>query len=234
MGCTMPEEELCDFDEGGFVTRRRCDGGMLQNLCAANEYPAHKVTVSDFYIGKFEVTNELWIKVMDRYPEWYYDDGLLKKIDNLINPLYAVRHLDSASIPSFLNKLNKLTNKNYRLPTEAEWEFAARGGNNSKNRAFAGSDNVEQVNGYGPMGTSLPNELGIYSMTGNVAELVSDWYSPYTAKSQANPQGPLSGEYRITRGGYSSRQESYLRVSSRVTLLPNEIDDGIRLVLNAN
>jgi len=250
MGCTMPEDELCYNPNVGYT--ERCDGGMLQNLCDENEYPAHKVTVSDFYIGQFEVTNKLWASVMGDYPKDYYyyyqntgapwdtikESGYyIRDSDIYKNPLYPISTSTWSEIHDFLNKLNKLTNKNYRLPTEAEWEFAARGGNNSKNRAFAGSDNIEQVGRakyYGdylyPIGTKLPNELGIYDMSGNVSECVSDWFAPYTTKSQTNPQGPSSGTYHVNRGGNSNDNERDVRVSSRSI----SSTKGLRLALSAN
>lgn len=109
----------------------------------------------------------------------------------------------------FIQKLNSLTGRNFRLPTEAEWEFACRGGNNSRGYKYSGSNDIDNVAWYDdnsggkthPVGTKAPNELGIYDMSGNVWEWCSDWYADYTSYSQTNPTGPLSGSYRVIRGG---------------------------------
>ena len=126
----------------------------------------------------------------------------------------------------FIYKLNQMTGKNYRLPTEAEWEFAARGGNVGKdnNHTYSGSNNINDVawywgnnnpNGTKPVGTKQPNELGIYDMTGNVLEWCGDWYGDYTATPKTNPTGPATGSVRVFRGGCWHFDASYCRVSYR-------------------
>jgi formylglycine-generating enzyme required for sulfatase activity len=225
MGCTMPEEgEMCLFDEGGYVTRRRCDGKMLQNLCATNEYPAHQVTVSSFYIAKYELTNQLWKDVMGGYLDSNYLEFMtffgIDSSQYLKFPATCYG-FNWDLIQNFITELNKRTGKTYRLLTEAEWEFAARGGNKSKNHVFAGSDAYWQVTyeqALQPVGKKLPNELGIYDMSGNIDETVSDWYADYTAEPQINPKGPIEGDAYIVRGGSDNPYgdgESSFRVSSR-------------------
>jgi formylglycine-generating enzyme required for sulfatase activity len=164
------------------------------------EKPAHQVTLTNnYYLGKTEVTLALWKAVMGSNPSYLYFKG-----DN--RPVVEVSWDDCQE---FISKLNAATGKRFRLPTEAEWEFAARGGNNSKHYKYSGSDNMDDVawyddsSGEGPhdVATKQPNELGIYDMSGNVWEWCSDWYGEYRSSSQTNPSGPNSGSFRVARGG---------------------------------
>ncbi|KAB2908727.1 MAG: SUMF1/EgtB/PvdO family nonheme iron enzyme [Ignavibacteriales bacterium] len=183
-------------------------------VCYDREKPAHQVTLSDFYIAKYEVTEGLWNKVMNAQL-------------NSEEPLYPAEPSDWEEIIKFCNKLSALEglqraysfkgkkvvcnfNANgYRLPTEAEWEYAARGGNKSRYYRYSGSDNINEVAWYlensdrvpHEIGTKKPNELGIYDMSGNACELCWDWYGNYTASKQINPRGPATGEYHVIRGG---------------------------------
>ena len=141
----------------------------------------------------------------------------------------------------FIQKLNRLTGRNFRLPTEAEWEFACRGGNNSRGYKYSGSNNLGSVAWYDdnsggqthPVGTKAPNELGIFDMSGNVWEWCSDWYANYTANSQTNPKGPLSGSYRVRRGGSWFSYARICRSSSRNNNHPTNRTHalGLRLAL---
>ena len=162
-----------------------------------NEKPVHSVTLSGYYIGKTEVTQALWKAVMGSNPSYFKGDNL---------PVECVRWNDCQE---FIRKLNSLTGQNFRLPTEAEWEFACRGGNNSRGYKYSGSNYIDNVAWYRdnsgdkthPVATKSPNELGIYDMSGNVNEWCNDWYGGYTSGRQTNPKGPYDGSGRVLRGG---------------------------------
>ena len=165
------------------------------------EKPVHSVTLSGYYIGKTEVTYALWRAVMGSDPNYWIDDDL---------PRYNVSW---DNCQKFIRKLNSLTGQNFRLPTEAEWEFACRGGNNSRGYKYSGSNYIDNVAWYGnnsgdkahPVATKLPNELGIYDMSGNLSEWCSDWYGDYSSGAQTNPKGPYDGSDRVIRGGNKFR-----------------------------
>ena len=141
----------------------------------------------------------------------------------------------------FIKKLNALTGKNFRLPTEAEWEYAARGGKKSRGYKYSGSNNIDDVawypensSGTHPVKAKQSNELGIYDMSGNVDEWCQDWYGRYSSDAQTNPTGPNSGAYRIIRGGYYYGDACYCRSSYRSSGDFNKgyICDGLRLALS--
>ncbi len=177
------------------------------------EKPTHSVTVSDFYIGKYEVTQAQWKAIMGTNPSKWKGDN---------RPVEKVSWND---VQEFIKKLNAQTGKKFRLPTEAEWEYAARGGNQSKGYKYSGSNNISEVAWYRdnskskthPVGQKRPNELDIYDMCGNVCEWCQDWYSisAYSSNSQTNPTGPSSGSYRVLRGGSLLSYSRYCRVSYR-------------------
>ncbi len=167
-----------------------------------DETPAHEVTVSDFLIGETEVTQELWQTVTGSRPvadsyQWSEDRGVGKNY-----PAYYISYADCVT---FIEKLNTLTGLSFRMPTEAEWEYAARGGSKSQRYQYSGSDNLDDVawsncssiKKLQPVGSKNPNELGIYDMSGNVGEWCSDWYGQYSADTQTNPVGPSSGTERV-------------------------------------
>lgn len=192
-----------------------------------DEKPVHSVTLSSYYIGKTEVTQALWQAVMGSNPSGFKGADL---------PVECVSWDDCQE---FIQKLNSLTGRNFRLPTEAEWEFACRGGNKSNGYKYSGSndiDNVAWYDGYSgahPVGTKAPNELGIYDMSGNVWEWCSDWYADYTSYSQTDPTGPQSGSSRVRRGGSWSYNAGYCRSSDRYDGNPTirRSSLGLRLAL---
>ena len=191
-----------------------------------DEIPVHSVTLSGYYIGKCEVTQELWLAVMGSWP------------GGAQNPVESVSWNDCQN---FIKKLNSLTGRTFRLPTEAEWEYAARGGKKSRHYKYSGSNNIFDVAWYNrnsggsthAVGTKSPNELGIYDMSGNVWEWCSDWYGGYSAGAQTNPQGPSSGSRRVLRGGGWFYNARCCRVSYRISHAPeySSSDNGLRLVL---
>ena len=195
------------------------------------EKPAHSVTLDGYYIGKYEVTQKLWEAVMGDCPNLH--DG-----DN-----FPVEDVSWNEVQIFITKLNNLTGKQYRLPTEAEWEFAARGGNSSCGYKYAGSNNIDDVAWYNgnnyyvvhahEVGGKLPNELGIYDMSGNAAEWCQDWLGDYSNLPQQNPNGPEYGDIRVYRGGSWSEDARSCRVSPRGGCAPdlNLSNVGFRLAL---
>ena len=195
------------------------------------EKPAHSVTLSGYYIGKYEVTQELWKAVMGSNPSYYKGDNL------------PVEQVSWNDVQEFLRKLNAMTGKRYRLPTEAEWEFAARGGNSSRGYKYSGGNSIGSVawckdnsgSRTHAVGTKSPNELGIYDMSGNVLEWCQDWYnsSYYGSSPRTNPQGPNSGSFRVYRGGSWNGGAGSCRVSNRTFITPgNRYGDlGFRLAL---
>lgn len=200
--------------------------------CFDDEKPSQKVKVSSFYIGKYEVTQAQWQEVMGDNPSSY---GVCLEC-----PVEWVSYYD---VEKFLIKLNQKTGKKYRLPTEAEWEYAARGGNESKGYKYSGTNSIDKMqisNGkiifktY-PVGQKKPNELGIYDMSGNVWEWCSDWFGEYSGNSLNNPKGPNSGVFGVARGG-CSYDSSWCRISQRSSRKPEKrfIDTGLRVVLNSS
>ena len=194
-----------------------------------DEKPTHRVTLSnDYYIGKYEVTQGLWQAVMGNNPSNFKGDNL------------PVEQVSWYECQDFLSKLNRLTGKKFRLPTEAEWEYAARGGNKSRGYQYSGSNNLSDVAWYRvnsgdkthAVGTKQANELGIYDMSGNVWEWCQDWYGNYSSSSQTNPTGATSGSDRVVRGG-SWDYYAWLCRSSYRYVAPNyRCGLGLRLVLS--
>ncbi|MDR3236182.1 MAG: SUMF1/EgtB/PvdO family nonheme iron enzyme [Prevotellaceae bacterium] len=219
------------FVEGGSFTMG-CTGEQGGD-CYDSESPAHQVTLSGFSIGKYEVTQAQWVAVMGSNPS-------LHKADN-----YPVEYVSWNDVQAFITALNTQTGKQYRLPTEAEWEYAARGGAQSKGYKYSGSNNADDVAWFWdntggafvhPVGTKAPNELGIYDMSGNVCEWCSDWFGDYPSEPQTNPTGPSSGSYPILRGGgYNSFARS-VRVPDRnyTTPVGAGSDYGFRLARSSN
>ena len=182
----------------------------------SNEKPAHQVTVSTYSIGETEVTQALWEAVMGNNPSNWQGKNL---------PVERVSWEDCLT---FISKLNQLTGRRFRLPTEAEWEYAARGGSKSRGYKYSGSNNIDDVAWYTNnasskthiVKTKQANELGLYDMSGNVWEWCQDWYSSYSSGSQSNPTGAASGANRVIRGGSWSFNAKLSRSSFRLNITP--------------
>lgn len=218
---------------------QKVEGGLFimggtheqHNEVISTDLPTHTVSLHTYYIGTTEVTQGLWQAIM---PEWYISDEW-----NIPNqPITDVNWYDCQE---FIRRLNNITGLPFRLPTEAEWEFAARGGNVSRGYRFAGGNKIEDVSwglsnaGFRKhnVGERKPNELGLYDMTGNVSEWCSDWYGMYHLGTAPNPQGAKEGELKVVRGGSfdNCKDNSYL--SRREYYNPNEAMNycGFRLAL---
>ena len=194
-----------------------------------DEKPAHQVTLSSYHIGETEVTQALWEAVMGSNPS------------NFKGGNRPVDQVSWDDCQAFISKLNAMTGKTFRLPTEAEWEFAARGGNRSKGYKYSGGNTFSNVAWYvdnsgdetHDVKTKSPNELGLYDMSGNVREWCQDWKGDYSSSSQTNPTGPSSGSYRVCRGGSWGGYAGDCRVSRRYSYAPDFRLDylGLRLAL---
>ncbi len=222
-----------EFDYGikmVFVEGGEFKMGSPSGVGDNNEHPQHKVYVDSFWIGKYEVTQRLWKLIMGNNPSRFKGDNL---------PVEKVSWND---VKVFIRKLNNKTGLKFRLPTEAEWEYAARGGKLSKGYIFSGSNNVDEVGWYWrnsgniylkgdwewnkikknnnkthPVGLKKPNELGIYDMSGNVVEWCSDWYNSnyYSQSPYRNPKGPSSGSKHVSRGDGWGGDAEGLRCTNR-------------------
>ena len=195
------------------------------------EKPVHRVTLTNnYYIGKYEVTQALWQAVMGSNPSYFKGDDL------------PVEQVSWNDCQDFISKLNAMTGKRFRLPSEAEWEYAARGGKKSRGYQYSGSNTLGDVAWYEgnsgskthAVGTKQPNELGIYDMTGNVYEWCQDWYGSYSSSPQTNPIGAVSGSSRVDRGGSWFFTAKHCRSSYRFNLTPGYRLNflGLRLVLS--
>ena len=193
---------------------------MGSNNANPNEKPAHKVVVNDFYIGIYEVTQAQWRAVMHNNPGVFVnEDG-------------PEENISWDEVQEYINKLNKLTRKKYRLPTEAEWEYAAKGGSKSIGYLYSGSDDIKRIAWIKdnssemphPVGQKQANELGIYDMSGNVWEWCSDWYDDVFYRRlysrRPNPIGPKTGTFKIVRGGSWYSNEYCSRPTYRDGFIP--------------
>ena len=196
-----------------------------------DEKPTHQVTLTnDYYIGKYEVTQALWKAVMGKKPSKFKGDNL------------PVENVSWDDCQEFISQLNRITGKTFRLPTEAEWEYAARGGKKSRGYQYSGSNDISDVAWYDgnsgnkthAVGSKQANELGIYDMSGNVWEWCQDWHGSYSSSSQTNPTGVKSGSYRVIRGEGWFNGARICRSSYRDGRLPyaSSRDQGLRLVLS--
>ena len=248
---TLQKDEMIAVEGGTFTMGATSEQGSDYD---SDELPTHQVTLSDFYIGKYEVTQQLWEYVM-KYSGTAADGSTMSEFASDVwlgsnpsssygvgdyYPAYYVSWEDIVNI--FIPRLNKITGKTFRLPTEAEWEYAARGGNKSKGYKYSGGNTIGDIAWYvsnssaktHQVGTKAPNELGLYDMSGNVYEWCSDWYSSsyYSSSPSTNPTGPTSGSYRVYRGGSWGNIAQYCRVSLRFSSTPDYRSDynGFRLV----
>ncbi len=216
------------FVEGGSF-------GMGSNTGEQNEKPVHTVKLNSFYIGKYEVAQGLWQYVMRTNPSFFND------CDEC-----PVEEATPEMVNEFLIELNKLTGKHYRLPTEAEWEYACMGGKKTKGYRYSGSDSLFAVGWVRDnaeekthiVGQKQPNELGIYDMSGNVWELCSDWWNPnyYKESKPENPCNNKNAIFRVVRGGSwrSGEERCYNKARNRNVYDHHKQNCGFRLVLDAN
>ena len=237
------EEEI--IVNGVHFTMVRIEGGTFMmgateeqgNDVSSREKPVHQVTLSTYCIGQTEVTQALWTAVMGNNPS------------NFTGLQMPVERVSWDDCHQFIALLNQLTGRNFRLPTEAEWEFAARGGNESQGYKYAGSNNLATVAWYSyndawelrgtgngwhgthPVATRMPNELNLFDMSGNVHEWTEDWYGSYTSEAQINPTGPATGTTCVYRGGNWYFDEWFCRVSFRNSVEPTYRSHGIGLRL---
>ena len=198
-----------------------------------DELPVHQVTLLGYAIGQTEVTQELWQAVTGTNPShfsarFYYTENLQRPVE----------YVSWEECQAFISKLNNITGMVFRLPTEAEWEFAARGGAVSQGYIYAGSNVIDEVAWFGdsnthPVAAKAPNELGLFDMSGNVWEWCHDWKGEYPTDAQANPNGPQSGTNRVTRGGSWSGDAAGCRVSNRNSAAPTAKGEnlGLRLAI---
>jgi formylglycine-generating enzyme required for sulfatase activity len=237
------EDANCDLDmkmiyvEGGSFHMGATPEQM--DSASGDEYPVHTVTLDSFYIGECEVTQAQWEKIMGTSifrqqlkancysgPAGYGDE-------------YPMHFVNWAEAQDFCRELSRITGKTYMLPTEAQWEYAARGGKNNERTKYCGNDHLDAVgwnhvrSSY-PVKQKRPNSLGIYDMSGNVWEWCSDWYSEsyYSFSPQRNPSGPGSGIRRMLRGGSWTSSESDCRTTNRARSNPSDRDDnnGFRVI----
>jgi formylglycine-generating enzyme required for sulfatase activity len=222
------EPEMIWVEGGTFMMG--CDDN--NDECEDQELPRHEVTLSGFYISKYMVTQKEWKAAM----------GKGGSSDYSIGDDYPAWYIDWNSVQEYISRLNAHTGKNYRLPTEAEWEYAARGGNQSKGYKYSGSNNIYVVawfsgnymasNPLRAVGLLKPNELGIYDMSGNMWELCSDYWSRYTDEPQTNPTGPNTNANgtRVVRSGAFYNSDFQCRVTYRISVNPDHPSYGFRLV----
>lgn len=192
-----------------------------------DQKPSHKVMLDTYYICETEVTQALWKAVMGDNPSYRRGDYL------------PVNNVSREDCLQFIKKLNKRTGMKFRLPTEAEWEFAARGGNKSRHYQYSGSNNLGEVAWYErnsknkihAVKTKKANELGLYDMSGNVWEWCQDFYGSYGNKAQTNPKGPRKGRFYVSRGGCFYSGDRYCYSSFRCAF-DSSWDHGFRLALS--
>ncbi len=245
-GAVIEPPTITEYTVNGVTFRMvKVDGGSFtmgssaeDNEAYNDEIPAHQVTLNSFSIGMTEVTQELWVAVMGSNPSWFNgigssDYGSTHEEDFGINLQRPIEWVSWTECQEFITMLNQITGKDFRLPTEAEWEYAARGGNRSQSYKYAGSNTIDDVawyrdnslivgignQDYGThtVATKAPNELGLYDMSGNVSEWCYDWYDGYYYRysPSENPTGPETGSLHVPRGGAYTSKARYCRVAAR-------------------
>jgi len=238
-----PEDEIITVDDVSFVMVPVEGGTFLMGATPeqgsdgnSRERPVHQVTLSSYYIAQTEVTQELWTTVMGTNPCYFTGNNQL-----------PVENVSWEDCQLFIAALNEMTGLTFRLPTEAEWEFAARGGNDSQGYKYAGGNDLDFVGWYSgndtwmlrgtdnygthPVATRNPNELGLNDMSGNVHEWCQDWFGSYGSDDQTDPTGPIAGTERIYRGGSWYFDQWFSRVSFRNGAVPTYRSYGIGLRL---
>lgn len=235
--------------EGG-TYKRGCNPQAIprDSCCFSQNRGVNTVSVKSFYLAKFEVTQKLYQQIAGKNPSWFKTDSQIGPSDN--RPVESVTWYEAQT---FIDSLNIITGMHFRLPTEAEWEYAARGGSNLDSSYYAGSNNLNDVTWCSmdinrsviphcwtfPVGGKMPNSLEIYDMTGNVSEWCSDWYSDSYYQTQSkfdNPQGPKEGDKKVIRGGDGSRTSTpTMDVRYRKGADPTKRDMhiGFRLAMDA-
>ena len=221
--------EMVRVEGGTFMMG--CDS-VTDPMADSDERPLRKVALSTFYIGRYEVTLRQWDAVMR-----HSADGSSKNAD------FPVHNITWDDVERFIDRLNEETGREYRLPTEAEWEYAARGGRHAEKYAYSGGKQPEPVAWFAEnsnrtvhrVGGLQPNALGLYDMSGNVWELCSDYYGPYDTLDVKDPQGPEQGVYHVMRGGSCNSSPQSCRVTFRQdnSLMSGDAVVGFRLVLPA-
>ena len=244
--CAKPKPSIPDslqvlhFEVNGVpCDMQRVEGGVFvmggtreqHRECISTDLPTHTVALDAYYIASTEVTQALWKAIM---PEWEF-------IEEVYLPSFPICYVSWNDCQEFVRRLDSITGMPFRLPTEAEWEFAARGGNKSKGYRFAGGNIVDSISwGLSNAGfrthevkQKQPNELGLYDMTGNVSEWCWDWYAPYYLGTDPNPQGPSTGEEKIMRGSSYSNCQDNSYISHRYMAIPTEATNycGMRLAM---
>ena len=232
-GCQWFESfEMISVESGVFYmgAQREYPDDINYDMSAAGiESPVHLVTISGFSIGKYEVTQAQWTAAMGSNPSIHIGDSL------------PVENVTWEQVQEFITLLNNITGLNYRLPTEAEWEFAAKGGNGSEGNLYSGSSVLGACGWYylnsesstHVVGTKSPNEIGIYDMSGNVREWCNDWLDYYSSIDENDPQGPDNGNLKVNRGGSWSTPAINCRNTCRSSNYPHESsqDLGFRLAI---
>ena len=238
---------MVKVEAGTFYMGAQKDSVIYNNYdenATSLESPVHEVTVGEFYINKYEVTQNLWKAIMgkhndrvDEFDQWEDEFG---KGDN-----YPAYRISFEEVETFIGKLNEYTGLNFTLPTEAQWEYAARGGKDTNYALYAGGDNVLEyawvytensiynINKCSEVGKKTPNTLGLYDMSGNVWEMCQDWYYDYTADAVENPVGEAYTGHKVFRGGSWNTNAQQARVTARYKqgIHYRDYNTGFRLVL---